>query len=104
MTRHWYEGSLVTIKTASGNELSVTPNHPILTRSGWISASTLKEGDGVISGDGFKRPHVHNLNVEHIKATAQQMYDALSVVGMVVGVASVAVNFHGERPHGNVDV
>ncbi|MEE8701768.1 phage minor capsid protein [Bifidobacterium crudilactis] len=44
----WYEGELVVIHTASGNELSVTPNHPILTTEGWVAAGSLTEGDHLI--------------------------------------------------------
>lgn len=44
----WYEGELVIIQTASGVELSVTPNHPILTPKGWIAAGLLMEGDDVV--------------------------------------------------------
>lgn len=51
----YYTGDIVIIETSSGKHLSITPNHPILTRRGWIKAGLLKEGDDVISsvdGDG----------------------------------------------------
>jgi len=47
-----YSGLLVTIKTALGNELTGTPNHPILTGKGWVALGLLKEGDQVISRIG----------------------------------------------------
>lgn len=104
MTRHWYEGKLIVIKTAGGNELSVTPNHPILTRNGWVAAAALKEGGGVISGHELKGPSFHGLDVENIKASVEEIYNSLAVVGMVVRVAGIDVNFHGDRPQGDVDV
>jgi hypothetical protein len=40
-----YEGEVVTIETVSGNQLTVTPNHPILTDAGWVRAHALNVGD-----------------------------------------------------------
>ena len=47
-TSRRYEGELVIIRTASGIELPVTPNHPILTLGGWIAAGKLMEGDQIV--------------------------------------------------------
>lgn len=44
----WYAGHLVEIRTASGNFLSGTPNHPVLTSRGWVPLGLLKEGDDVV--------------------------------------------------------
>lgn len=52
--RH-YEGEVVTIQTAEGDQLTVTPNHPILTRQGWLPAGEVNEGTEVVKytgGDG----------------------------------------------------
>lgn len=48
-TSRWYDGELVEIFTASGNKLSATPNHPILTPQGWVAAGELVEGSYVVS-------------------------------------------------------
>lgn len=44
----WFEGNVIIIRTASGNELTVTPNHPILTPEGWVAARALHKGDKVL--------------------------------------------------------
>lgn len=44
-----YVGDVITIRTASGKELTGTPNHPIATRFGWRSLSELQVGDHVIT-------------------------------------------------------
>ena len=44
----WYEGDVVHIVTVNGGDLTVTPNHPILTPQGWVAAGLLQEGDDVI--------------------------------------------------------
>lgn len=47
-----YTGPMVTIKTASGKRLSVTPNHAVLTPCGFVRANTLKKGDNLVSTCG----------------------------------------------------
>jgi hypothetical protein len=66
VTRRDYAGPLVVLLTASGQELTITPNHPVLTDQGWIPAHLVDErhhllrhgvGSGVVGrgpaeGDG----------------------------------------------------
>ena len=47
-SRRLYSGEVITLKTSSGNEITVTPNHPILTDRGFIEAKRLVEGDKII--------------------------------------------------------
>lgn len=51
-TTRWYEGDIVEIRTARGHNLTVTPNHPILTPDGWVAAGLLKAGGYVVSSGG----------------------------------------------------
>jgi hypothetical protein len=44
-----YSGPVVTLILDSGNQVTVTPNHQILTPRGFVSACLLNEGDHVIS-------------------------------------------------------
>jgi SPP1 gp7 family putative phage head morphogenesis protein len=48
-SKRWFDGDLVVICTASGKNLSCTPNHPILTDGGWVAAALLNVGGNVIS-------------------------------------------------------
>lgn len=47
-----YLGEVLTIRTAGGRELTVTPNHPILTPRGFVAANALSEGDDLICHGG----------------------------------------------------
>jgi SPP1 gp7 family putative phage head morphogenesis protein len=47
-TARRYEGDLVTIVFTDGEEVPVTPNHPVLTPDGWVSAGDLHEGADVL--------------------------------------------------------
>jgi hypothetical protein len=42
-----YHGHVVTVVLSSGHELTVTPNHPIATPHGWVTADELHEGSHV---------------------------------------------------------
>lgn len=44
-----YEGDLLVVCTASGKQLTCTPNHPILGHHGWVPANRLRLGDHVVS-------------------------------------------------------
>lgn len=48
LMKRFFQGQIVTVTTAE-NELSVTFNHPILTRRGWIPAGKLEQGMDVFS-------------------------------------------------------
>lgn len=45
--RREYVGTLVRITTASGRELSLTPEHPVLTGRGWVAAGDLDLSDNL---------------------------------------------------------
>jgi len=102
--RRKYAGEIVVISTASGKRLSVTPNHPILTENGWVSAGLLREGDNVINGV-FSReisnscPDIHNS-----EPTIQEVFEALSKVGMQFREPAGACDFHGEIANEEVDI
>lgn len=44
----WYEGDIIDIATAGGAYLTVTPNHPMLTPSGWVAVSSLNIGSDIV--------------------------------------------------------
>jgi hypothetical protein len=42
--KRWFEGEVVDITTLDGDKLTVTPNHPMLTKSGWMAANEIAHG------------------------------------------------------------
>ncbi len=89
----WYSGQLVEIRTASGNLLSGTPNHPILTGRGWVPLGLLEEGDYVLRCDRPERvaagmdPHKHQVPAM-IEDVAGSLLGAPSVVPGLVPQAA----------------
>lgn len=47
-----YDGPVIRLVTSSGHEITVTPNHPILTTEGFVPAGTLHEGQKIIEATG----------------------------------------------------
>lgn len=95
-SRRWYEGELLTLRTASGKKLSVTPNHPILTGRGWVPAHLLVEGDDVISRAGGDRTKSLLIpDEDHVPTPIEDVWRS----GRVNSLARVPVaskDFHGD--------
>lgn len=98
-TERWYSGPVVEIVTASGNRLTATVNHPILTPEGWIAAGLLNEGGYVISSSLDERPFVGiDPDEYHVPSRIE---DVVGSFGSADGVVSVrmptaAEDFHGD--------
>ena len=74
-TKMNYSGEIVELKTASGKNLSVTPNHILLTARGWVAAKNLKQGDKVVAysdgvevlmGDNAVEPRIPSIAEEFV--------------------------------------
>lgn len=95
--RRFYKGKMITITTASGNKLTGTPNHPILTSDGWIPLNRLNLGNKVIStrdniGDSFRNP-----NNNYIKTRIEEIYASSSKLLSEKRVSFKAGDFHTDR-------
>lgn len=102
--RRKYTGELVTINTASGKKLTVTPNHPILTSNGWVPAGLLKKGGNVISStrkDWIRSvgPNPYN-NITPI----EEIFNSFSHRFNMFGLATSPGDFHGDSTNSEVDV
>lgn len=103
--KHKYSGELITINTASGINFTCTPNHPILTPSGWVAAALLNKGDNLLvtsGGDGaiFRG----NGNVNHVHSTMKALHKTLLNFGGVIQSPMSNFNFHGDIPTSNVEI
>ena len=103
-TRRWYEGELVVIRTAAGEELPATANHPVLTNKGWVPANLLKVGDRVVRST--RSEGALPLVVPDEQQAPSLVQDVGRADDMVpLGVMPTsAEDFHGDGGHGEVDV
>lgn len=96
--RSWYEGPSVHLTTANGNQVTVSPNHPVLTSNGWCAADLLREGDQVFtqSGAGSRGPSVVDEDFDQVPAMFDDVFDALRAHGLNTSVPAAADNLHGD--------
>lgn len=101
-----YDGDILIFRTASGNELSVTPNHPILTDRGWLAAHAIDVGGSVISSGLSEWILGADANGKHVPPTIEEVARALrgSIDVLAVPVPLSAEDFHGDGAGSEVAV
>ena len=102
--KHKYNGQIVSIKTAGGVNFSCTPNHPILTLSGWKPAESLHNGDDVLIAvvtDSVNSRR--NPDVNHVFPRLDTIHDFSDVLGCE-RTGALGVNFHGDIATSEVEV
>lgn len=104
--RRYYEGEIVTLVTAGGHELTITPNHPVLTDRGWVSAGDLQEGDNLVSGTFGNGYLALGPDEDDAPPSIEDVVSALGMVGAtrIGGVPVSAEEFHGDGGDAEVDI
>ncbi len=105
LTRRRYSGSLVVLLTSSGEELTITVNHPVLTDQGWVPAGLVKEGDHVVrhrTGHGVVARSPHKGDEP---PRVEDLWRAAVVAGAFLRsrVPISPEDFHGDGSDGEVD-
>lgn len=101
-----YEGPAVRLVTASGHDLRVTPNHPVMTARGLLPAAELRKGDHLVA----YRPQVEaparggDLYGQLREAPIEEVFRSLVDLGHSLFVGVTAVDFHGDATHIQEDV
>lgn len=104
--RRYYEGEIVSLVTAGGHDLTITPNHPVLTDRGWVSAGDLQEGDNLVSGTFGNGYLALGPSEDDAPPSIEDVVSALGMVGAtrVGGVPVSAEEFHGDGGDTEVDI
>jgi len=98
--RRWHQGQIVTAITANGSRVSVTPEHKILTRRGWVEAQHLDLIDEVACItviDSLRTPEVNNLKPS-IGQYIDSLLDTKSFSAHRARRVRVGVYFDSETP------
>lgn len=101
-----YQGPLFNVETASGDKFTATPNHQVLTRRGWVPVQALNVGDQLCnpsSRDSTGRTAVRP-EVDDMPPTLGEVYGAAYRLFGSERVQAGAVDFHGDRPTGEINV
>lgn len=96
--RRHYQGPLVHIVTAGGNDLTITPNHPILTTNGWVRAGEVNDGDYLICA-GFDHSSASDApNEHHVQPEVKDVFSTLGFLNPsgLHSVPATAEDFHGD--------
>ncbi len=102
--RRRYQGQMVRIKLSSGDELSITPNHPVLRANGlWTPAGEVVEGDQLVRTlPGRKLPGEPYPG--HAPTMISKVHGAAGLTAMTRRVALTPPDLHGDAPKGYVQV
>ena len=102
--KHIYEGDLITVKTTGGVKFTCTPNHPILTPSGWAPAKLLHDRDDILvtvfgKGNALRV----NPDIKHTFPSFDAIHKFLDKMGGQ-RACGLSVNFHGDAATSNVEI
>ena len=107
-SRRLYTGKVITLSTSTGNEITVTPNHPILTDRGFVAADLLHEGDKIIEASGKYRGLLGQTpNDVNIPTPVDKVFHTLMQTGggSTCRVKCTSVQFHGDGiPNSEVEI
>jgi hypothetical protein len=98
-TERAYQGDMIVIRTASGNKLTCTPNHPILGGNGWMAAALVQVGGYVVSSarTDWATPGVVD-NQDTVPPVIQKISDLPLIMGpsSTRHVPVASHDFHGD--------
>lgn len=98
-SRRFYCGKVITLKTSAGNEITITPNHPVLTDRGFVPADGLAEGDKIIEASGkygsLIRETPNNVNIKAV------LNEELHAFMQTVSRSACSVEGSPEQFHGD---
>lgn len=102
--KHFYRGTLITVKTASGIEFTCTPNHPILTVRGWTAAKFLNNGDNLVIARRVNSKISRGYpNINHTFPSIKAIHKLFNMFGSK-RTCQLGVNFHGDIPTTDVEI
>lgn len=100
--RYWHSGDIIRISVEGHTIFEATPNHPVLTGRGWLSANEIQEGDYLASSEAYDGSVVNGHNAENTVAFAD-LYVALVLAGDAKTLPATEFDFHGDIPENDVD-
>lgn len=92
-----WDGPLVSIETRSGNRLAIGPNHPVLTKRGWIPADGLRKGDHVVSrAASYDFERCTKPDFDDVEPVIEDVFETLSAHALSSWCVAAPTHFHGD--------
>lgn len=95
-----YAGPAVTIRTAKGNSLTVSPEHPVLTSAGWRTAESVGVGDNLFrtaKSGPMPVSVVGSADLEHVETTVEEEFCSLKSGFVEVTTPAAGHDFNDDR-------
>ena len=93
-----YVGDLVQISAGVGIDLTVTPNHPVLTERGWVAACEIHEGDQLLMhrGSGQFAFSCSDPQTSDVYPFAHEVHDLCSETHGLERVGGLSFDLHAQ--------
>lgn len=101
--RRWYDGILISVRTRR-SLLSGTPNHPVLTRRGWVALGDLHKSDHLCYSRFGEGLGASDPDEEDIPTSFVERFDALAMTHVGRRIVGRDVDFHGDGRDADVEV
>lgn len=101
--RRRFTGELVFLVTDRSEVLKATPNHPVLTQSGWKSIKDTDIGDYIFHA-GQKKMLFTEIDVQNRMPSFEELFRFASIMGEIFSTAGGASQFHGDVSDDKIDV
>jgi HK97 family phage portal protein len=101
-----YVGNMVKVKTKSGRVFTVTKNHPVLSKKGFIPAKDITQGLHLVSYASEVKAFrdVRDVNEQNKPTRIQEIFELLKKDGQSFTRKLIADNFHGDAVSGQSDI
>lgn len=102
--RRYYEGAVLSFETSKHIKFTVTPNHPVLTKKGWVAAKLIGAGDDIVCMRFGEFGNVRKGNINNKPTMFTKVFDLISIAGSSKRVSNARKQFHGDWFDSDVDV
>jgi len=103
--KRYYSGKVVKISTSGGSNITVTPNHPILTERGWIRSNDIKKFDKIGCVD--RRLYVNKISYpdkNNMPAIVDKVFNFFFAMFDSCRIPGIDMQFHGDGSYSDVDI
>jgi hypothetical protein len=97
-----YKGPIIHIETAKGDKLSCSPNHPILTMSGFVPAKELSLGGNILCCLMSDVANSIGANKNDVVSSLEDKADSLALSGEISSGPTRPLDFHGDGTDGEI--
>lgn len=105
-SKRWFDGEMIVIRTASGRELTGTPNHPVLTDRGWVGMQSLDLGGNVVCDGGSEWVASGNCDYDNAPTPIHDVAESFFSSGDVATAPMpvTAPDFHGDGRNSKIAI